>query len=69
MTLTEKIFAMHDLDQRGSIKPDDMIRVDVDWVMASELSWGVSGATKSCWSKLWKFLKSDYYLGHGKNIQ
>ena len=47
MTLAEKIFAAHDTKRRGEVKPGDVIRVDVDWVMASELSWGVSVATPS----------------------
>jgi hypothetical protein len=42
MTLSEKIFAAHDVERRGVLKPGDMVRVDVDFVMASELSWGVS---------------------------
>jgi hypothetical protein len=41
MTLSEKIFAAHDVDRKGEVKPGDMIRVDVDWIMASELSWKV----------------------------
>jgi hypothetical protein len=41
MTVTEKIFAAHDLERAGKVKPGDVIRVDVDWVIASELSWGV----------------------------
>ncbi|TVY86747.1 putative aconitate hydratase [Lachnellula willkommii] len=40
MTLSEKIFAAHDIERRGELKPGDMVRVDVDWIMASELSWG-----------------------------
>ena len=40
MTYTEKIFAMHDVQPRGSVKPGEVIRVAVDWIMASELSWG-----------------------------
>ncbi|KAJ5124316.1 uncharacterized protein N7515_008141 [Penicillium bovifimosum] len=39
MTLSEKIFASHDIARRGFVKPGDLIRVDVDWVMASEASW------------------------------
>lgn len=42
MTLTEKIFAMHDVERKGSVQPGDMVRVDVDWVIASEASWAVS---------------------------
>lgn len=41
MTLSEKIFAMHDVAQNGSVKVGDLIRVDVDWVIASEASWAV----------------------------
>ncbi|KAH8691621.1 aconitase family protein [Talaromyces proteolyticus] len=39
MTLSEKIFALHDVDQKGYVAPGDLIRVDVDWVIASEASW------------------------------
>lgn len=39
MTLSEKIFASHDIERRGWIKPGDVVVVEVDWVMASELSW------------------------------
>jgi len=42
MTLGEKILAMHDIDQKGSVTPGQLIRVDVDWVIASEASWAVS---------------------------
>lgn len=45
MTLSEKIFAAHDFDRRGEVRPGDVIRVDVDGIIASELSWKVSGAT------------------------
>lgn len=41
MTLTEKIFAMHDVERKGFVEPGEMVRVDVDWVIASEASWGV----------------------------
>lgn len=39
MTLAEKIFAAHDVSRRGEVKPGDVIRLDIDWVIASELSW------------------------------
>lgn len=42
MTLSEKIFAAHDVERRGVLKPGDMARVDVDFVIANELSWTVS---------------------------
>lgn len=41
MTVTEKIFAAHDVERAGEVKPGDVIRVDVDWIIASDLSWGV----------------------------
>ena len=40
MTITEKIFAIHNVQQTGFVKPGQVIRVGVDWIMASELSWG-----------------------------
>lgn len=39
MTLAEKIFAAHDVERKGEVKPGDVIRADIDWVIASELSW------------------------------
>jgi hypothetical protein len=42
MTLSEKVFAAHDMDQKGFVTPGDVVRVGVDWIMASELSWHVS---------------------------
>ncbi|KAJ5097845.1 hypothetical protein N7532_004846 [Penicillium argentinense] len=39
MTMSEKIFAMHDMAQRGFVAPGDLIRIHVDWVIASEASW------------------------------
>lgn len=42
MTLSEKILALHDVNQEGFVVPGQLIRVDVDWVIASEASWAVS---------------------------
>ncbi|KAL2866104.1 aconitase family protein [Aspergillus lucknowensis] len=39
MTLSEKIFAHHEIGGKGCVAPGDLIRVDVDWVLASEASW------------------------------
>ncbi|KAH8646710.1 hypothetical protein BX600DRAFT_484655 [Xylariales sp. PMI_506] len=39
MNVTEKIFAIHDVESQGWVKPGQMIRVAVDWIMASEFSW------------------------------
>ena len=41
MTLSEKIFALHDINRKGWVAPSEVIRVDVDWVIASEASWAV----------------------------
>ncbi|KAI1426361.1 hypothetical protein F5Y12DRAFT_784069 [Xylaria sp. FL1777] len=40
MTMTEKIFAAHDVSRKGWVKAGEVIQVDVDWILASELSWG-----------------------------
>ncbi|GFP54384.1 putative aconitate hydratase [Trichoderma asperellum] len=39
MTVTEKILAMHDVSRKGWVQPGDVMQVDIDWVLASELSW------------------------------
>jgi hypothetical protein len=41
MTISEKIFAMHDLNHKGFVAPGYIIRVHVDWILASEVSWAV----------------------------
>ncbi|KAI0006237.1 hypothetical protein F4779DRAFT_597114 [Xylariaceae sp. FL0662B] len=40
MTLTEKIFAIHDIEPKGYVRTGETIRVSVDWIMASEATWG-----------------------------
>lgn len=47
MTMSEKIFAMHDLNQKGFVAPGDIIRVRVDWILASEVSWAVGFLLKA----------------------
>lgn len=42
MNVTEKIFAFHDVESKGWVRPGEMIRVGVDWIMSSEQSWHVS---------------------------
>lgn len=64
MTLSEKIFAAHDIDRKGEVKPGDMVRVSVDWVMASDLTWNVG---------LVKYMQGDNLqkltvIGHGTNV-
>ncbi|KAI1610291.1 aconitase family protein [Exophiala viscosa] len=41
MTLAEKIFAQHVLGEKSThgLKAGDVVRVGVDWILASELSW------------------------------
>ncbi|KAI1148096.1 aconitase iron-sulfur domain-containing protein [Nemania diffusa] len=39
MTMAEKIFAAHDASRKGWVKAGEVIQVDVDWILASELSW------------------------------
>lgn len=39
MTLTEKIFALHDVEGHGFVRTGTTIRVAIDWIMASEASW------------------------------
>lgn len=41
MNVTEKIFAMHDVESKGWVETGSVIRVAVDWILASELSWHV----------------------------
>ncbi|KAF0325292.1 hypothetical protein GQ607_007619 [Colletotrichum asianum] len=42
MNVTEKIFALHDVNLPGWVRTGDTIRISVDWVMASEATWHVS---------------------------
>ncbi|KAK2036641.1 3-isopropylmalate dehydratase large subunit 2 [Colletotrichum somersetense] len=39
MNVTEKIFALHDVDHKGWVIAGDTIRIFVDWIMASDASW------------------------------
>jgi homoaconitase/3-isopropylmalate dehydratase large subunit len=40
MTLTEKIFAAHDVERQGWVAPGRTMSVSVDWILASDASWG-----------------------------
>jgi hypothetical protein len=57
MTLEEKILAHHVINGKGWVAPGDCIRVDVDWVIASDASWKVihlcltSNGANSC--RIW----------------
>ncbi|RWA08597.1 hypothetical protein EKO27_g6512 [Xylaria grammica] len=39
MTMAEKVFAAHEISRKGWVKAGEVIQVDVDWILASELSW------------------------------
>ncbi|PLN81548.1 aconitase family protein [Aspergillus taichungensis] len=39
MTLSEKLYAVHDIHRKGCVAPGELVCVDVDWVIASEASW------------------------------
>lgn len=39
MTMAEKIFAAHDVSRKGWVEAGEVVQVDVDWILASELSW------------------------------
>ncbi|KAB8269260.1 hypothetical protein BDV30DRAFT_229958 [Aspergillus minisclerotigenes] len=62
MTLSEKIFSLHDIDQRGSVAPGDLIRVDVDWVIASEASWAGMESTYNRLRKPGLFRNDRFWL-------
>ncbi|OJJ47108.1 hypothetical protein ASPZODRAFT_95818 [Penicilliopsis zonata CBS 506.65] len=62
MTVSEKIFAMHDVDQKGWVAPSELIRVRVDWVIASEASWGGMETTYNLLGKPGIFRNDRFWL-------
>ncbi|OGM47661.1 aconitase family protein [Aspergillus bombycis] len=62
MTLSEKLFSLHDIDRRGSVAPGDLIRVDVDWVIASEASWAGMESTYNRLRKPGIFRNDRFWL-------
>ncbi|CAH0043799.1 unnamed protein product [Clonostachys solani] len=62
MTLSEKIFASHDVERNGEVKPGDVIRVDIDWVIASELSWAGMASTYDDFGKPGVFRNDRIWL-------
>lgn len=62
MTLAEKIFAAHDVERSGEVKPGYVIRVDVDWVIASELSWSGMASTYDDFGKPGVFRNDRIWL-------
>ena len=62
MTLSEKIFAAHDTERRGFVKPGDVVVVEVDWIMASELSWTGMEKTYNALGKPGIFRNDRFWL-------
>ncbi|KKK20509.1 aconitase family protein [Aspergillus rambellii] len=62
MTLSEKIFALHDTERRGWVIPGELIRVDVDWVIASEASWAGMERTYNMLGKPGIFRNDRFWL-------
>lgn len=62
MTLSEKIFAAHDIERRGWVKPGDVVVVEVDWIMASELSWSGMEKTYNVLGKPGIFRNDRFWL-------
>ncbi|CAG8065735.1 unnamed protein product [Penicillium nalgiovense] len=62
MTISEKIFAMHDLNHKGFVAPGDIIRVHVDWILASEVSWAGMETTYNDLGKPGIFRNDRFWL-------
>jgi hypothetical protein len=62
MTLSEKIFAAHDTQRRGFVKAGDVVVVEVDWIMASELSWTGMEKTYNALGKPGIFRNDRFWL-------
>lgn len=62
MTLSEKIFAAHDTGRRGFVKAGDVVVVEVDWIMASELSWHGMEKTYNALGKPGIFRNDRFWL-------
>ncbi|OQD76296.1 hypothetical protein PENDEC_c004G03468 [Penicillium decumbens] len=62
MTLSEKIFATHDIKQKGFVVPGELIRIHVDWVIASEASWAGMERTYDSLGKPGIFRNDRFWL-------
>ncbi|CRL28582.1 Aconitase-like core [Penicillium camemberti] len=62
MTISEKIFAMHDSNHKGFVAPGDLIRVFVDWILASEVSWAGMEKTYNSLGKPGIFRNDRFWL-------
>lgn len=63
MTLTEKILADHAIGlQSPIVRPGDIIRIKVDWTIASELAWNGMNQTYEALGRPEIFDKKKFYL-------
>jgi homoaconitase/3-isopropylmalate dehydratase large subunit len=62
MTLTEKIFAAHDVERQGWVAPGRTISVSVDWILASDASWGGMERTYRQLDELGIFRNDRFWL-------
>ncbi|KAF2122765.1 aconitase family protein [Lophiotrema nucula] len=62
MTVTEKIFAMHDVERRGWVAPGRTMSVSVDWILASDASWGGMERTYDALRKPGIFRNDRFWL-------
>lgn len=62
MNLAEKIFAHHAVGQipTSGLSSGDVIRVGIDWILASELSWAVRIPSSSTYSFSWLTTNSTW---------
>ncbi|MCH9032807.1 MAG: 3-isopropylmalate dehydratase, partial [candidate division Zixibacteria bacterium] len=62
-TLTEKILASHSIGSRSDqLKPGDVIRIKVDWTIASELAWNGMNKTYELLGRPPIYNKERFYL-------
>ncbi|KAF2729374.1 aconitase family protein [Polyplosphaeria fusca] len=62
MTVTEKIFAMHDVERKGWVRPGRTMSVSVDWILASDASWGGMERTYKALNKPGIFRNDRFWL-------
>lgn len=71
MTISEKIFLHHAtrVSSLAGVRPGDLVRVSIDWVIASELSWvgmknslEISGQTPTVWRNDRFWLAGDHVV-------
>ena len=70
MTLAEKIFAQHVVGEKPEhgLAAGDVVRVGVDWILASELSWGVCISLSYYTALFCERSYTDSVTGNGKDV-